>query len=47
MDKLSQDYLKRAKIRLEVLEVFYNEGDYADVVREARFASYRGCQICC
>ena len=24
MDKLSQDYLKRAKIRLEVLEVFYN-----------------------
>jgi len=24
LDKLSQDYLKRAKIRLEVLEVFYN-----------------------
>ena len=36
MDKLSQDYLKRANIRLEVLEVFYNKGDYADVVREAQ-----------
>ncbi len=36
MDRLSEDYLKRASVRLEVLEVFYNKGDYADVVREAQ-----------
>ncbi len=36
MDKLARDYLKRAKIRLEVLEIFYEKGDYPDVVREAQ-----------
>ena len=36
MDKLTIDYLKRAKIRLEVLEVLYEKGDYPDVVREAQ-----------
>lgn len=36
MDRLAIDYLKRAKIRLEVLEVLYEKGDYPDVVREAQ-----------
>ena len=36
MDRLAVDYLKRAKIRLEVLEVLYEKGDYPDVVREAQ-----------
>ena len=36
MDRLALDYLKRAKIRLEVLEVLYEKGDYPDVVREAQ-----------
>lgn len=36
MDKLAIDYLKRAKIRLEVLEVLYEKEDYPDVVREAQ-----------
>jgi len=36
LDKLTIDYLKRAKIRLEVLEVLYEKGDYPDVVREAQ-----------
>lgn len=36
MDRLAQDYLKRASTRLEVLEVFYKKEDYADVIREAQ-----------
>lgn len=36
MDKLATDYLKRARIRLEVLEFLYKKGDYPDVVREAQ-----------
>ena len=36
MDRLAEDYLERASIRLRVLEVYYAEGDYADVVREAQ-----------
>jgi HEPN domain-containing protein len=36
LDKLAIDYLKRAKIRLEVLEVLYEKGDYPDVIGEAQ-----------
>ena len=36
MDKLAIDYLKKAKIRLEVLEVLYEKGDYPDVIGEAQ-----------
>jgi len=36
LDKLATDYLKRARIRLEVLEFLYKKGDYPDVVREAQ-----------
>ena len=36
MDKLAEDYLKRAKIRLEALKFLYEKNDYPDVVREAQ-----------
>ncbi len=38
MDKLAEDYLKRAKIRLEALKFLYEKNDYPDVVREAQEA---------
>jgi len=30
---LAEDYIKRAKLRLKVLEEFFKEEDYADVIR--------------
>jgi len=36
LDKLAEDYLKRAKIRLEALKFLYEKNDYPDVVREAQ-----------
>lgn len=36
MDKLSEDYLKRASIRYEVLDEYLKREGYAEVVREAQ-----------
>ena len=36
MDKLAMDYLKRAKIWLEILKVLYKKEDYSDVIEEAQ-----------
>jgi len=33
---LTKDYIKRAGIRLEALQVLFDRGGYADVVREAQ-----------
>ena len=33
---LAEDYLKRCRIRLKALDLFYSEESYADVVREAQ-----------
>jgi len=34
--ELAKDYIKRAKIRLNALDVFMKEKDYADVIRESQ-----------
>jgi len=36
LDKLSEDYLKRASIRYEVLDEYLKREGYAEVVREAQ-----------
>jgi HEPN domain-containing protein len=36
LDRLSEDYIKRAIIRYEVLNEYFKREDYADVVREAQ-----------
>ncbi|WP_457753445.1 HEPN domain-containing protein [Thermococcus sp.] len=38
MDRLVEDYLKRAEIRVEALTFYYQKKDYPDVVREAQEA---------
>lgn len=34
--ELAEDYIRRAKIRLNALDVFMKEKDYADVIRESQ-----------
>ncbi|HOT84858.1 MAG TPA: HEPN domain-containing protein [Methanofastidiosum sp.] len=36
MDKLSEDYIKRATIRFEILDEYLKRKGYAEVVREAQ-----------
>lgn len=35
-DELARDYFRRVRVRRQILDLLYNAGEYADVVREAQ-----------